>query len=487
MKLGTKIGLVLVALGMVLGVWVFAGGKSSADNTISEDGVLTIADGEEKIGSGAYRNNTNIKSVNIPASVKTIGSGAFAGATNLTTVTIADGSSLTTIESSAFDQDGQLTKVSGIPDSVSSIGANAFRSTSLSSFHIPSSLGSGLDLSAFDGSGITTFTGSSASYKSGSDGNLYNASGTVLDIVAPGTTGSVEIPSGTSGIASSAFRSNSKVTSITLPDGLTSIGTNAFAGTNVTRITIPASVTSINDQGSWNTTVKEILGYGADSAAAQYVTRVNAAQGTRIIFTDLSDDEPGTNPEDKPDTYTVSFDVNGGSGNFPDAKVNAGGLVNHPGYPTKDGYTFLGWFDDANGAKSPFDFAGTAINADLKLVAHWEAKKTDNGNTNNGNTSSGSGSGSGGQNVDGTTNPDGSVNHADGTISYPDGTIKQGNKTIGNTNAPASSAKDVTPTTAGPIDARYFLCLAILLAGIAVLLYSHSRKLSYVSKNSKRK
>ena len=151
MKLGTKIGLVLVALGMVLGVWVFAGGKSSADNTISEDGVLTIADGEEKIGSGAYRNNTNIKSVNIPASVKTIGSGAFAGATNLTTVTIADGSSLTTIESSAFDQDGQLTKVSGIPDSVSSIGANAFRSTSLSSFHIPSSLGSGLDLSAFDG------------------------------------------------------------------------------------------------------------------------------------------------------------------------------------------------------------------------------------------------------------------------------------------------------------------------------------------------
>ncbi|HBE07561.1 MAG TPA: hypothetical protein DCY73_00655, partial [Lachnospiraceae bacterium] len=109
------------------------------------------------------------------------------------------------------------------------------------------------------------------------------------------------------------------------------------------------------------------------------------------------------------------------------------------------------------------------------------------GNTNNGNTSSGSGSGSGGQNVDGTTNPDGSVNHADGTISYPDGTIKQGNKTIGNTNAPASSAKDVTPTTAGPIDARYFLCLAILLAGIAVLLYSHSRKLSYVSKNSKRK
>ncbi len=481
MKLGTKIGLVLVALGVALGVWVFAGGKSSADNnnTISEDGVLTIEDGTGEIKSGAYRNNTSIKSVIIPASVKIIRSGAFAGATNLTTVTIADGSSLTTIESSAFDQDGQLTKVSGIPDSVSSIGANAFRSTSLSSFNIPSSLGSGLDLSAFDGSGITTFTGNSATYKSGSDGNLYNASGTILDIVAPGKTGSVEIPSGTSGIASSAFRSNSKVTSITLPDGLTSIGANAFAGTGVTRITIPASVTSINDQGSWNTTVKEILGYGADSAAAQYVTKVNAAQGTGIIFTDLSDDD------DDDVSYTVSFDANGGSGNFPDAKVNAGGLVNHPGYPTKDGYTFLGWFDDANGAKSPFDFAGTVINANLKLVAHWEAKKTDNGNTNNGNTSSGSGSG--GQNVDGTTNPDGSVNHADGTISYPDGTIKQGNKTIGNTNAPASSAKDVTPTTAGPIDARYFLCLAILLAGIAVLLYSHSRKLSYVSKNSKRK
>ena len=36
----------------------------------------------------------------------------------------------------------------------------------------------------------------------------------------------------------------------------------------------------------------------------------------------------------------------------------------------------------------------------------------------------------------------------------------------------AANGKDDTPATAGPVDARYFLCLAVLLAGIAFLVYS---------------
>ena len=45
--------------------------------------------------------------------------------------------------------------------------------------------------------------------------------------------------------------------------------------------------------------------------------------------------------------------------------------------------------------------------------------------------------------------------------------------------------KDATPKTAGPIDARYFLVLAIFLAGVSVLLYSRHSKLDYVAKNKR--
>ena len=67
-----------------------------------------------------------------------------------------------------------------------------------------------------------------------------------------------------------------------------------------------------------------------------------------------------------PVEYTVSFDVNGGQGEYPDQKVPFGSKATNPGSPTKSGYSFNGWYlDDA-----PFDF-DTPIGGDIELVADW--------------------------------------------------------------------------------------------------------------------
>ena len=70
-----------------------------------------------------------------------------------------------------------------------------------------------------------------------------------------------------------------------------------------------------------------------------------------------------------PTSYTVTFNTNGGSAVNPQT-ITAGGLVTKPAAPTKDGYTFAGWYKDA-GLTTPFNFATETINADITLYAKW--------------------------------------------------------------------------------------------------------------------
>ncbi len=51
-----------------------------------------------------------------------------------------------------------------------------------------------------------------------------------------------------------------------------------------------------------------------------------------------------------PWTHTLRYDLNGGTGNFPDQIQTTGNVVTmHSGIPTRAGYTFLGWYFDADG------------------------------------------------------------------------------------------------------------------------------------------
>ena len=72
----------------------------------------------------------------------------------------------------------------------------------------------------------------------------------------------------------------------------------------------------------------------------------------------------------EPTRYTVSFDTNGGSEVAPQI-VESGQKVAKPEDPTKDGWTFLGWYEDS-GLTNEFDFS-TLVTADITLYAKWRA------------------------------------------------------------------------------------------------------------------
>lgn len=67
-------------------------------------------------------------------------------------------------------------------------------------------------------------------------------------------------------------------------------------------------------------------------------------------------------------TYTVHFETKGGSG-VANEKVNSGGKAIKPSDPTKDGYTFEGWYEDSE-FTIPFDF-DTTITGDTTIYAKW--------------------------------------------------------------------------------------------------------------------
>ena len=66
--------------------------------------------------------------------------------------------------------------------------------------------------------------------------------------------------------------------------------------------------------------------------------------------------------------YTVTFNSDGGTMVAPQT-VNAGACASKPAEPMKDGYTFIGWYE--NGSDTAYDFE-TPVMKNLTLTAKWE-------------------------------------------------------------------------------------------------------------------
>ena len=84
---------------------------------------ITIPESVTSIGSSAFSGCSGLTSVTIPESVTSIGSSAFNQCSGLTSITIPN--SVTSIENAAFEGCSGLTSVT-IPESVTSIGSSAF-------------------------------------------------------------------------------------------------------------------------------------------------------------------------------------------------------------------------------------------------------------------------------------------------------------------------------------------------------------------------
>ena len=212
--------------------------------TTSPDGDRVTA-----IGGSAFRMNIDVTSVTIPDGVTKIGRETFYICESLTSVKIPD--SVTSIGNRAFAYCDSLLSVK-IPDSVTSIGEETFyKCTSLTSVLVGNSLisiGNGAFASCFDLARITVDE-NNPNYKS-IDGNLYTKDGGILLQYAIGKTEtSFTIPNGVTSIGYNAFYGCKNLTNVTVPDSATSIGDGAFEGcTSLIVIEIPNGVTSI---GKW--------------------------------------------------------------------------------------------------------------------------------------------------------------------------------------------------------------------------------------------
>jgi len=246
------------------------------DGTILIDGAAaseecSVADGTLQIAKCAFEGNKKITSIVLPDSVETIGEGAFLSCTKLETILF--GSGLKTMKDSAFAKCKRLTqvflpkkikkiqnnsfygckklslvtmgnKVTTVGDYafsgcttlknvtlsaiITKIGAGAFHNNeSLTSIVLPASL-SAISGSAFVGCGDldNISIDDNNNYYMAKDGVLYNKKGTEI-ISYPSAHDDIRIADTVTTIGAQAFQ-GSEVNTVTIPDTVMRIGEGAF-------------------------------------------------------------------------------------------------------------------------------------------------------------------------------------------------------------------------------------------------------------------
>lgn len=284
-----------------------------------------------KIGEDAFQDNTTITSVTIPGSVTEIGANAFAGCTNLTSVTYGgDWSNLTIQSGNPAVEDAvnaQLFDFAFTPDNTAVIVTNYKCKGTAADVTIPSHYKgkpvTAINNAAFPNSAVTSVT-IPDSVTSIPDAAFVNCSQLT----------NISIPNSVTYIGFSAFDGCASLKSITLPSSLRTIGNSAFAGCpSLMTVTYPGSKTQWDaiSKGSNNDVLENKL------VCNKLEATFNPDNGESIFKQSIDRGEKFTKP-----TST----------------------------PKKEGYTFIGWY---NGYEE-YIFS-TVPTDDVTLVAKWDINK----------------------------------------------------------------------------------------------------------------
>lgn len=306
-----------------------------------------------KIGEAAFQDNSTITSVTIPGSVTEIGSNAFAGCTNLTSVNYIGGdwSKLTIQSGNPAVEDAanaQLFDFAFTPDNTAVIVR--YKGTA-ADVTIPSRYKGKpvtmIDHAAFYNSAVTSVTIPDSVTSIRDSAFLFCSQLT-----------NISIPNSVTAIGSFAFDGCTKLESITLPSSLSFISGALFLGcSQLTTIHIPVSVTSIGNNAF------------ADCPSLMTVTY----PGSKTQWDDIT---KGRN-SDVLENHLIcamleaTFTADGES--ISTQTIDRGGKFTEPAAPSKENHTFAGWY---NGDEK-FDFDADTTNAPnvLELVAKWEKSK----------------------------------------------------------------------------------------------------------------
>ena len=198
---------------------------------LDKEGVLTISGSGtmDDYGYGTTPWNEHILTITgmvIEPGVENIGNSAFYSCQNATSVSIPD--TVTRFGEDSFNYCNHLASID-IPNGVQSIGKNAFNTCeALAEINIPAST-TYVDNTAFGGCSslsdinVDEGNGSFSSY----DGMLLDADGTTL-LICPPAKIAADVPEGVTEIGQRAFYNCFNLQEVILPEGLISIGKNAF-------------------------------------------------------------------------------------------------------------------------------------------------------------------------------------------------------------------------------------------------------------------
>jgi hypothetical protein len=197
------------------------------------------------IGLWAFAYCSSLTHVTIPNSVTSIGERAFYYCPSLTTITVDALNPVYSSVDGVLFKNGQTTLIQYpmakggsylIPDSVTSIGDNAFSSC----YYMTN---------VTIGTNVTSIGARAFYYCTGLTNVTIGSNATSIEWGAFQSCGNltgVTIPVSVTNIGSSAFHSCTSLTSVAIPNSVTSIGDAAFQGcTSLTNVAIPNSVTRI--------------------------------------------------------------------------------------------------------------------------------------------------------------------------------------------------------------------------------------------------
>ena len=307
-----------------------------------------------KIGEDAFQDNTTITSVTIPANVTEIGSNAFADCTNLTSVNYkGDWSNLTIQSGNPAVEDAaneQLFDFKFTPDNTAVI-VTRYNGTA-ADVTIPSRYKGKpvtmIDHAAFHDSAVTSVTIPDSVTSIPDDAFAFCSQLT-----------NISIPNSVTFIGFAAFNSCTSLKSITLPSSLSTIQSSAFYNCgNLETIRIPVSVTFIGNYAFAGCPSSMTVTYPGSKTQWDAITKGsnNDVLENHLVCNTLEA------------TFTAD-----GTTFAPAQTIDRGEKFTKPAEPPKENHTFAGWY---NGDEK-FDFDADTTNAPnvLELVAKWDINK----------------------------------------------------------------------------------------------------------------
>ncbi len=313
----------------ILSIEVGEGAESAGRNSFNSCTYarsVSLPEGLRYIGDNAFSYCLSLTEVNLPSSVEEIGSAAFEECESLRSVRVP--SLVTELWDRTFYNCRSL-KSAGLPDGLRSIGMSAFYGCgSLRSVELPDGLES-IGERAFEGCGSLT---------------------------------EVRVPGGVRLVSESAFESCGRLERIELAEGVEELGPSAFAGCDrLKSVTIPKSLQKIG---------RYAFCFYSDREGPLHIFYAGSREDWESIDiheeNELDQAVIHYNCPEAGTLYPITFDSQGGSAVEGQLRLD-GELVEEPGAPAREGYTFEGWY----AGDVRWDFARNTAGGETVLRARW--------------------------------------------------------------------------------------------------------------------